>query len=59
MGWGVYDYPEPPGEPENIPHCPVCGCECGMIYRDRNYEIFGCDECVTTDDAWEVDECMS
>lgn len=53
MSWGVYDYPEPPGEPENIPHCPICGKECDTIYRDRDYEIVGCEECITAYDAWE------
>ena len=59
MAWGVYDYPEPIGQPDSIPHCPICWRECERIYRDRNYEIVGCDECVTVDDAWEVEECLN
>lgn len=55
MSWGVYDYPEPPGEPENIPHCIICGKECGTIYRNRDFEVVGCEECITAYDAWEDD----
>ena len=44
-------------EPE-YPHCPVCGAECGTVYMNNIGEIFGCDECVRTDDAWETPECF-
>jgi len=45
MGWMVHDYPSPPPE-KPMPICPVCGCECGIYYRNLNGEIIGCDECV-------------
>lgn len=35
------------------PVCPVCGERCGTIYRDKFFDVVGCDECVTTYDAWE------
>ena len=41
-----------------FPICPICGKECDTVYRNSNREIVGCTECVTTDDAWEVDECF-
>lgn len=37
-----------------VPHCPVCGCECETIYRNRYDEIIGCNECIDAVDAWEV-----
>lgn len=40
------------------PICPVCGDECETIYRNSDYEIVGCDECVKTYDAWEVEDCF-
>ena len=45
-------------KPPEYPICPICGQECETIYRDRDYEIFGCDECVKTYDAWEVEDCF-
>lgn len=44
------------GEPVD-PICPVCGASCCMVYRTRN-EIVGCDECISTDSAWEAEECF-
>lgn len=47
------------GVPEPDPvHCPICGEECDTIYFDRNGEIFGCEECIKTRDAydWAEDE---
>lgn len=40
------------------PVCPICGQECETIYRDENHVIVGCDECVSTANAWDVDECF-
>ena len=34
-------------------HCPVCGEECETIYLDRDGDAFGCDECVTRQEAYE------
>jgi len=47
----------PHGEP-TYPQCPVCGAECDEIYFNEDDEIFGCDECVKTKNAWFVDECF-
>ena len=39
--------------PEEQPvFCPICGEECDTIYKDRDGTIFGCENCVTTQDAW-------
>lgn len=46
-----------PRDPE-YPICPICGEECETIYRNSDYEIVGCDECMKTEDAWEVDDCF-
>lgn len=40
------------------PRCPVCGSECGTVYKDSEGEIFGCDNCLTECDAWETEECF-
>lgn len=59
MGWGVHDYPEPPEpKPEEFPHCPVCGEWCDTIYRNREGEIIGCDNCVDSMDAWDCESCF-
>lgn len=47
----------PQGEP-NYPHCPVCEKECEEIYFDQYGTICGCDECIKTKSAWEVEECF-
>lgn len=57
MAWMVYDYPEPEETKEQPPVCPVCGNECYEVYRDRYFEIVGCDQCVTVHDAWKTEEC--
>jgi transposase len=49
----VHDYPDPPEENYTAPICPVCGNECETIYRDRDHEVVGCENCVTAYDAWE------
>ena len=48
----------PDGKDPEFPICPICGKECDTVYRNSDREIVGCSECVTTDDAWEVDECF-
>lgn len=47
----------PDGEPE-YPHCPLCGEECGSIYKDGNGDILGCEQCVSVKNAWDVDQCF-
>ena len=58
MAWMVFDYPEPRAAPEETARCPLCGEECSLIYRDRYFEIVGCDECVTVHEAGETEECF-
>ena len=35
------------------PICPICGESCNELYTDKNGDIIGCDNCVSTIDAWE------
>ena len=35
------------------PVCPVCGEECEEIFFDKNNEVCGCENCVTSRDAYE------
>lgn len=35
------------------PRCPVCGEETDTFYRDREFDIIGCDNCIHSVDAWE------
>ena len=48
----------PDGKEPTYPHCPVCGSECDTVYRDKDRNIVGCDECISTADAWEVEDCF-
>ena len=48
----------PDGREPEYPRCPICGAECETIYQDVDGDIFGCDECVATKDAWDVEECF-
>jgi hypothetical protein len=54
--WGHQDNPFPLDEPD-YPCCPICGQKCETIYKIDN-EIVGCDQCMTTRNAWEVTECF-
>ena len=54
MGWGVYDYPEPPDQ--DMPRCPECGEECETIYRGRDGQILGCENCVEELNAYDWKE---
>lgn len=38
--------------------CPVCHSYCSTIYKNGCGEIVGCDECVETYDAADVNECF-
>ena len=38
------------------PRCPVCGEECETLYKDQYGEVFGCDQCVETVNAWEAED---
>ena len=48
----------PDGKDPVYPCCPVCGEECETMYRDRYGAYIGCDVCVETKDAWEVELCF-
>lgn len=48
----------PDGKEPVYPHCPICGEECDTIYRDNAGDIVGCGECISTTDAWEVEDCF-
>jgi hypothetical protein len=48
----------PDGHEPPAPVCPVCGGECSEIYHDKWFNLLGCDLCVTSSDAWEVNECF-
>ena len=49
----------PYGKEPEYPHCPICGAECDTIYiRNEDYEVIGCSECLSSRDAWEVEECF-
>lgn len=54
--YGHQDNPYPPEKPD-YPCCPICGQECETIYKIDN-EVVGCDQCMTTRNAWEVTECF-
>lgn len=45
----------PDGREPEYPICPVCGEECEIIYRDKWLDIVGCDECISTVDAWDYE----
>lgn len=48
------DYRLDPAEAEEfIPRCPACGKECDTIYLDSDRDVFGCDRCVSLEDAYE------
>jgi len=56
---GKYNYgympdvaPHEPPEGD-MPRCPVCGAETDTLYRNKEYEIAGCDHCLTYIDAWD------
>lgn len=61
MGWNgntslnVSDYPEPPAE-KPMSRCPVCGEECEKYYV-QDFEILGCEHCITQEyaDEYEVE----
>lgn len=56
MNWR--DIPERPLEPpeNDMPRCPVCGEETEIIFIDKYGDVVGCEECVTTRNAYEWQE---
>ena len=65
MNNDIHDHPvianllatgEPDGGKRNPVVCPICGDECRIFYKNIHDSIFGCENCVTTEDAeylWE------
>lgn len=43
---------EPPPAPP-LPVCPVCREETDTFYKDKDGVVVGCDNCISTADAWE------
>ena len=43
-------------DPE-YPRCPVCGEECETVYYSE-FEIVGCDNCISGRNAWDEDKCF-
>lgn len=57
MAWGVSDYPEPKYSEFKPCYCPVCGDECDTLYIRRiDNEVVGCDQCIRSAYADEMDE---
>lgn len=52
-----FNFREEPPDVYIEPRCPVCGKRCDTVYRDRDYEIIGCDECLTPVSADDCEEC--
>lgn len=48
----------PDGKEPAYPICPICGAECDTVYKDKHRDIFGCNFCVATEDAWEDPDCF-
>ena len=48
----------PDGKEPHYPRCPICGEECETIYKDRYGAYVGCDVCMETKNAWEVEDCF-
>lgn len=46
------------GKDPTYPVCPICDQTCETIYTSADNEIVGCDQCMTTRNAWEVTECF-
>ena len=44
---------DPPEAEEFIPRCPVCGRECDTLYLDSDHDVFGCEQCIEMQDAYE------
>ena len=45
------------GYPSTDPvECPICGDECEEIYSDMYGNVFGCDRCIISQDAYEWKE---
>lgn len=45
-------YPSWLQEPKT-PVCPICGAETDTFYKNKDYDIVGCSECIHISDAWD------
>ncbi|MBO5568386.1 MAG: hypothetical protein J6A79_05575 [Clostridia bacterium] len=43
-------------EQQRQPVCPICTQECQTIYLDWNGDVAGCENCLTSHDAWDYEE---
>lgn len=43
----------PDGREDTEPKCPICGAEPYNLYRNKQREIVGCDECLEIVYPWE------
>jgi len=43
----------PDGKEPSFPRCPVCGEETDTFYKNNDGDIVGCDNCISTVDAWD------
>jgi len=43
-----------PFEEAELPRCPNCLSDCEWMYRDQNNVIVGCENCIDTVDAYEI-----
>lgn len=48
----------PNGKTQQYPVCPVCGEDCETMYKDWYGRYIGCNVCVSTVDAWDVEDCF-
>ncbi len=48
----------PDGKEPRQPVCPICGAECETMYRECHGVYVGCDVCMRTEDAWEIEYCF-
>ena len=48
----------PDGKSPVYPRCPVCNAECDTVYRNKDFEVVGCEEYIVSGDAWESEECF-
>ena len=48
----------PPRPRKREPICPICGAACDFVYKDGYHEIVGCNECLTSCDAEDEEECF-
>lgn len=48
----------PDGKEPKVAHCSICGAECDTVYKNRDGDVVGCEDCVTVMAAQSVPECF-